>query len=535
MSILDNLATVISYITESVHNHPLKAILGTVLFLVYGIPYLQHGYYLLQFYFFNKFKDTKSTVTYFTHPLGLIELVKLVWSLRNDELPIYFQNSMKSSLDQHIYTGRRQVIGGFAFWTVDPENIKAVLATQFKDFCLGQRHSQFRPLLGDGIFTLDGNGWHHSRSILRPQFSREQISRIDSLEVHVQKMITKVDQASKAGEFIDIQQLFFQLTIDTATEFLFGESVDLLSGGNPKIPEAKLFGESFTRAQEALTTRSLLQDYYYLYSTPEFKKDCQICKSFTSSFVNLALERNPPGEEIKRDSYIFLDELTKETRDPILLRDQALNILLAGRDTTASLLSFAMRELSQHPEVYKKLRSEILTAFGTSRKDITFESLKRCTYLRHVLNETLRLYPTVPNNFRFATRDTTLPRGGGPDMQSPVFVPKGSMIFYTVYAMHRNPNFWGADSEVFNPDRWYSYSSKTHHAWDFLPFNGGPRICLGQQFALTEMSFTLVRLLQKFEHLECKPGLFEGKMNHKVHARLTMCVAGKDGVSVRMT
>ena len=150
-----------------------------------------------------------------------------------------------------------------------------------------------------------------------------------------------------------------------------------------------------------------------------------------------------------------------------------MNFLLAGRDTTASLLSFLFLMFAHHPDVFNKLRNLVLEDFGTYEhpKNISFSTLKSCSYLQWCLNETLRLFPTVPLNSRRSIVDTTLPRGGGPDGKSPVFVPKGTEVNYSVYAMHRNKAIWGPNADKFDPERWNGYKS----GFEYLPFNGGPR------------------------------------------------------------
>lgn len=117
------------------------------------------------------------------------------------------------------------------------------------------------------------------------------------------------------------------------------------------------------------------------------------------------------------------------------------------------------------------------------------------------MNETLRIYPVVPFNVRLALHDTTLPHGGGPDGFSPIGVLKDTPIGYSTLVMQRREDLYppGSKPLEFNPDRWYTWQPKH---WTFIPFNGGPRICIGQQFALTEMGYTIVRLLQRFERLE---------------------------------
>ena len=112
----------------------------------------------------------------------------------------------------------------------------------------------------------------------------------------------------------------------------------------------------------------------------------------------------------------------------------------------------------------------------------------------------LRLYPSVPSNYRIANKNTVLPTGGGPDGSSPVFIPKDSMVMYSVFAMHRRKDLYGEDAEEFRPERWESLRV----GWEYLPFNGGPRICLGQQFALTEAGYTIVRMVQEFQKVESR-------------------------------
>ncbi|KAG7195997.1 uncharacterized protein KQ657_000003 [Scheffersomyces spartinae] len=395
-----------------------------------------------------------------------------------------------------------------AYLTIDPENIKAVLATQFNDFALGSRYAVFSPLLGNGIFTLDGEGWKHSRAMLRPQFAREQVAHVRSLEAHIQRLAQHIRLHSN-GETFDLQELFFKFTIDTATEFLFGESCNSLwdesiSNGTPvDDTEKKEFAIDFNKAQNYLADRTLLQSLYWILDGMDFRNTNKRVQKFVRKYVDKALSTSDEKlEEMSKNGYIFLYELVKKTRDPIALQDQLLNILVAGRDTTAGLLAFTFFELARNPDVWEKLKAEIEENFGLGEdaqiEEITFESLKRCEYLKFVINEALRLYPSVPFNFRTCTKDTTLPRGGGSDGQLPIFIPKGVSLFYSVYVTHRMEEYYGKDANEFRPERWADLKNL---GWAYLPFNGGPRICLGQQFALTEASYVITRLAQLFPNL----------------------------------
>lgn len=238
-----------------------------------------------------------------------------------------------------------------------------------------------------------------------------------------------------------------------------------------------------------------------------FRQGIQTINEFCNIYIEQALRLSPEelANKTKSDQgYTFLHELASFTRDRKVLRDQLISVLLAGRDTTAATLSWTFYELARHPEVVRKLRREILDQVGPHRTP-TYADLKSMKYLQNVINETLRLYPSVPFNVRAAFKDTTLPRGGGPDGTQPLSVLKETSVGYSVMVMQRRADLYPAVSEkfadplVFSPERWFTWQPKP---WQYIPFNGGPRICIGQQFALTEISYVLTRLFQRYERVD---------------------------------
>ncbi|KAF8848456.1 cytochrome P450 [Acephala macrosclerotiorum] len=391
--------------------------------------------------------------------------------------------------------------------TTDPGNIRQILAVAFEDFKLSSfRVNAMVPLFGKGIFTTDGSLWGHSRAVLRPSFARYNMaSHLPFMESHFEQLMKAIP---KDGSTVDLQKLFFAFTMDTATEFLFGHSVHTLHA-------MQLDGPSTTTAAD-ITDAEFVESYTYscldivhnirLGALSKFRYNPQAIQSqkrafaYIDRFVDEALalrnSQKASGPE-ETSQYIFLHELARETGDRQELRDQILNVLLAGRDTTASLLSNMFFELARHPKIYAKLREEVSHVGG---REPTYEELKDMKYLKYCLNESLRLRPVVPANTREAICDTTLPLGGGEDGQSPMFVKKGTHVYYSVYSMHRREEFFGEKTEEYRPERWEGLKL----GWEFLPFNGGPRICLGQQFALTEASYLTVRLLQKFVNIEAR-------------------------------
>lgn len=485
--------------------------------------------FLLYKYYARKLGCSPPTYISSDHMFGFKAAFELLKSKSNGTFPMYSHERFEKYGSD---TAKMMVAGSVLFVTRDPENIKALLGTQFNDYDLGIRHRQFLPLLGDGIFTLDSQGWKHSRAMLRPQFAREQVAHVKMLEPHVKHLITHIKKYN--GSKFDIQEYFFKLTLDSATEFLFGESVESLCDDSINMtptgqcdPTLKQeFAYHFNYAQMTLASRAVLQDLYFLYNPGQFKTSCQKVHDLTDFFVNQALDTSKEELDKKlHGGYVFLYELVKQTRDPKVLRDQALNILLAGRDTTAGLLSFALFELSRNPKYWNKLRDEIEQHFGLGEdaaiEEITFEALKKCEYLKAFINETLRLYPSVPQNFRTANKHTSLPRGGGKDETAPIFIPKNTVITYPVFSTHRMTKYYGKDASEFRPERWFEDSTRKL-GWAYLPFNGGPRICLGQQFALTEASYVLTRLVQLFTTLN--PGEQSEEYPPKLNSQLTVCL-----------
>lgn len=132
----------------------------------------------------------------------------------------------------------------------------------------------------------------------------------------------------------------------------------------------------------------------------------------------------------------------------------------------------------------------------------------------------------VPRNERQALRNTILPTGGGPHGSSPVYVPKGTLVCYNIYAMHRRSDIYGPDAYEFRPERWED--GELQPRWGYLPFNGGPRICIGQRYALTEVGYVLVRMVQSFAKIEsCDVGPWEES--------LTLTLSSRNGAKVKLT
>ena len=210
------------------------------------------------------------------------------------------------------------------------------------DFGFGCRPAVFAPLLGSGIFTQEGDAWRRSRELLRKQFARAKYQDLDrSFGEHVDNLIACIPSEGN----VDLQPLFFNLTLDSTTALLFGRSVYSLRAGIDQDAENRLFAESFNVAQEGLAKRFRLVPFHFLYSPPSFRRACQDVHRFVEGYIRerRLMDAHTRMESDERDpTSWFVEEVAAECTSETSLRDQLLNVLLAGRDTTACCLSWTL-------------------------------------------------------------------------------------------------------------------------------------------------------------------------------------------------
>ncbi|KAK0184289.1 cytochrome P450 monooxygenase pc-1 [Armillaria mellea] len=387
-------------------------------------------------------------------------------------------------------------------FTTEPEHVKAILATQFQNFEKGPFvFTAIKALVGVGVFNSDGEMW---KGTTRPFFNKARISDFDNFERHAVSTISQIKARLREGYPVDFQDVAGRFTMDSATEYLFGKDVNSIAAGLPYPAGSPMAGSlhfinhpsnSFVKAFVKALEKVILR-----IQKDEVQPLREVINDFVQPMLSEALDRKAKGVksvDLDKDleSASLLDRLVQDIDDPKVVQDELINILIAGRDTTSSLLTFAVYMMCEHPDMVARLRSEILEKVGTGKP--TYDDIRDMKYLRAFLNETLRLYPTVPENARSSRVATTLPNKG----RTPYYIPRNTRVTYSVFLMHRRTDLWGPDALEFDPDRFLDsrvHKYLTPNPFIFVPFNAGPRICLGQQFAYNEASYYLVRLLQTF-------------------------------------
>ncbi|KAL1742984.1 cytochrome P450 [Schizophyllum fasciatum] len=416
------------------------------------------------------------------------------------------------------------------FWvdniiTMDQEHAKFILATGFQHFWRGlAQKERMETFLGEGIFNRDDELWKTHRVVARPFFARDRISDLDTFERYTQRTLSILADAASKDEPLDIQDLFSRFALDATSEFLFGDSFDTLAGERPIAGVARLgpkgatagdpfgsFVQAFEAAQVTCTNRARIGHFWPLLELfrDANRENADHIRQWLDPLVERALrdKAKMAGVDSPVAERNFLEHLVESTDDRVVIRDQLLSMLLAARDTTACLLTFAFYFLTSHADVLAKLRTEILAVCGQNGSP-TISQLRSLKYTRAVLNETLRLFPPVPLNIR-ETRESScvLPPSRPSADPRPFYVPKHTAVVYLPLLIQRNPELWGLDADVFDPERWLDdrVDLYVQDPAIFAPFSAGPRICIGQNYAYNHATYFLVRFLQRFDTFALAP------------------------------
>eukprot|EP00750_Incisomonas_marina_P003391 INCI13094.2.p1 GENE.INCI13094.2~~INCI13094.2.p1 ORF type:complete len:554 (+),score=113.69 INCI13094.2:238-1899(+) len=461
----------------------------------------------------------------------------------------------------HAWSGSMLSVGQFSggmVCLVTPDEVRHVLKDNFDNYEKGELvHDVLREFFGDGIFSTDGPRWKVHRKVAVHMFSKKLM--VDGTEValrQARKLVDRLDRAAMTGESLDIQPAFYAFTMDTFCSIAFG--IELESQAKPHA-----FSEAFDTVQE-LSARRFRKPFWQLERLIGTKDEQEI-KAGVKLMDEFATEVIESKRRVLKDKNQalgvdlvtrFLDNANKrgETLSTRELRDIVINFIIAGRDTTASALSWSVFEMCREPRIADIIRQELARVIPDGRslldmpKDEAFEVLSSgLIETKAVVMEVLRLHPSVAVDIKQALKADVLPSG--------VKVPAGTAIVYCPFAMGRNPKIWpdpmkfdhtrfmtvdesadgeadtesaGGDKDTPKKGRRISvYRPSAVSDYKYPVFNAGPRLCLGRPLAILEIQMMLCILVQRYD--------FKPSKEHKDKAKVTVVACSEDGVPVYVT
>ena len=431
--------------------------------------------------------------------------------------------------------------GGLVTVTCDPRNLEHVLKARFDNYPKGPFwHAVFRDLLGDGIFNSDGETWVAQRKTAALEFTtrtlRTAMSRWVSRSIHLRLLPILEEAASDKTQHVDLQDLLLRLTFDNICGLAFGKDPETLAPGLPE----NAFASAFDRATEATLNRFIFPECLWrckkwlgLGMETTLARSVAHVDAYLAAVIKARKLELAPGNgrcDAAHDD-LLSRFMRKGSYSDESLQHVALNFILAGRDTSSVALSWFFWLVSTHPDVERKIVRELCAALAVSRgshdpalwlaSPFTFEELDRLVYLKAALSETLRLYPSVPEDSKHVVADDYLPDG--------TFVPAGSSVTYSIYSAGRMKTVWGEDCLEFRPERWLSADGarfEPHDSYRFVAFNAGPRICLGKDLAYLQMKNIAGSVLLR-HRLAVAPG-------HRVEQKMSLTLFMKHGLRMEV-
>ncbi|KAK4483094.1 hypothetical protein RD792_010271 [Penstemon davidsonii] len=425
---------------------------------------------------------------------------------------------------------------GFYTVTCHPKNIEHILRTRFDNYPKGPTWQvAFHDLLGQGIFNSDGETWLIQRKTAALEFTtrtlRQAMARWVNRTIRTRLWVI-LEKAAKEHTAVDLQDLLLRLTFDNICGLTFGKDPETLS---PDLPE-NLFAIAFDSATEATLQRLLypgflwrLKKIFDVGAENRLRKSLQVVENYMTEA--LEARKEAPSDDLLSRFMKKRDSDGNFFRNSVLKRI-ALNFVLAGRDTSSVALSWFFWLVMNTPRVEETIICELSTVLQETRgKDttkwieepLTFDEADKLIYLKAAFAETLRLYPSVPEDFKYVVSDDVLPDG--------TYLPAGSTVTYSIYSMGRMKSIWGEDCLEFKPERWLSDGGDRFESpkdgYKFMAFNGGPRTCLGKDLAYLQMKSVASAVLLRYR-LSLVPG-------HRVEQKMSLTLFMKNGLRVHLS
>ena len=366
-----------------------------------------------------------------------------------------------------------------------PDHIAYVLQENHANYRKSEFIKKIKPFLGEGLATSEGDVWRRQRRLAQPAFHRQRIAALGGVVTDAaEEMLTRWRNFAEGQANVDILQEMMQLTGRIIVRALFG--TDLSHS------ERMLTDEFSIVTQYSLKRILSVIDWGDFFPT-QSRRQFDRAMGHLHQVVWSIIQSRRQGREDRDDLLSMLlharDSETQEHMTDKQLRDEVMTMFFAGHETTGLALTWTWVLLSQHPDVEQRLREEAQSVLQGQVP--TFDDLPSLVYARMVIQESMRLYPPAWVISRAAIHDDEI---GG------FRIPANSTLLLSSYLTHRHPKFWN-DPDRFDPERFSPSKEEERPRYAYYPFSGGPRHCIGEQFAMMEAQLIVATVIQQFRLL----------------------------------
>jgi cytochrome P450 family 97 subfamily B polypeptide 3 len=412
----------------------------------------------------------------------------------------------------------------------DPVMARHVLQKSNPDqYCKGMLAEILEPIMGKGLIPADPATWKVRRRAIVPAFHKKWLLRmIDMFADRATILVNDLDPKSTKREVVDLEERFCSLTLDMIGKAVFDYDFGSVTSESPIVKAVyRVLREAEHRSSSFIPYWDLPYADQWMGGQVEFRRDMTMLDDILADLINRAVmtRKEATVEELEErdnaeDASVlrFLVDMRGEDVSSMVLRDDLMTMLIAGHETTAAMLTWTLFELSRGPPgMLREIQAEVRTVLaGKDRPD--YDDIVAMKKLRFSLIEALRLYPEPPLLIRRARTQDNLPPGSS-NLYDGVKVLRGTDMFISTWNLHRSPDLW-ENPETFDPTRWErSFKNPSVKGWEgfdpdkvtgfypneqatdfaFLPFGGGNRKCIGDQFAMMEAAVTMSMLLKNYD------------------------------------
>lgn len=369
--------------------------------------------------------------------------------------------------------------------TTDPEIIRHVLQKNNRNYRKSSIQTRLLAhYIGHGLLTSEGEYWLKQRRLIQPGFHRQRLSNLISLmNREIQAHILRWSDLAKANATVDLYQEMHQLAFRIVAKTLF--STGLTEGQLDQLSNQITQVQTFIVRQ----IRQPFGRWWFRLSgqTSYYENVSQSTRKILLEIIRERLESKTSHDDLLQMLIDTVYEDTCERMTITQLLDESLILFIAGHETTANALAWSFYLLGNHPEYKNAIRKE--AELWASAGQPSFRDLQDLTLTSQVIEEAMRLYPPAWMMDRVAIED---------DIAGGFLIPSGTMIFLYIYGTHHHPGWWH-DPETFNPRRFGKEQREQIRPFTYFPFGGGPRLCVGNHFALIEMQLVLTQMIHHFD------------------------------------